>query len=66
MRRLNQLQLEPHSACLHCDREFDRPYQRMPEIESPGTVVLKCHYCGLFTVFVMEGAQVRPMREPGE
>lgn len=51
-RRLNQITIEPGSKCDHCDREFERPYERMPEMEgTSGRVVLKCQYCGLCSVF---------------
>jgi len=55
-RRLNQLKLEPDSRCLHCDRVFEKPYQRMPELEKGriDVCVLKCPECGLYTVFEME------------
>ncbi len=51
-RKLNRINLEKGAACMHCDHEFEPPYERMPEIESPGTRVLVCPECGNYTVFV--------------
>ena len=52
-RRLNKILLEPGATCMHCDRLFERPYERMPELEgTSGRVVLKCQHCGLLTIFM--------------
>ena len=54
-RRLNQIKLEAGAACMHCDKPFERPYQRMPEIEgTSGKVVLVCPHCGCYTIFEEE------------
>jgi DNA-directed RNA polymerase subunit RPC12/RpoP len=51
-RKLNQINLEPGSACWHCERTFERPYERMPEFEgTSGKAVLRCPDCGCFTIF---------------
>jgi hypothetical protein len=38
---------------MHCDRPFDKPYRRLPEMEGrdANKCVLECPYCGLMTVF---------------
>jgi hypothetical protein len=37
---------------MHCDRPFEKPYNRMPELETtPDVRVLKCSECDLLTVF---------------
>lgn len=52
-RKLNQIQLKPDAACIHCGEKFERPYDRQPELEgNTGTrVVLKCQHCNCYTVF---------------
>ena len=51
-RKLNKIRLEDGAACMHCDHLFERPYERLPEMEgTSGKVVLKCPHCGLMTVF---------------
>ncbi len=51
-RRLNQITTEPGSKCIHCDAEFEKPYERLPEVEgTSGRIVLKCPHCGLMSVF---------------
>ena len=51
-RKLNRVNIEPGARCIHCDDPFERPYERVPEVEgTSGNVILKCQYCGLMTVF---------------
>lgn len=51
-RKLNRIAIEPGSKCIHCDAEFEKPYERMPEAEGlSGNAVLKCQSCGLLSVF---------------
>jgi DNA-directed RNA polymerase subunit RPC12/RpoP len=51
-RRLNQIHLEKGAACIHCDAPFEKPYERMPEIEgTSGNAVLRCQNCGNFSIF---------------
>lgn len=70
-RKLNNVKLEDGASCMHCEVPFDRPYERMPERESPGNLVLKCQHCGYFTIFTdtdFHESQItsHESREPGE
>lgn len=67
-RKLNNVKLEDGAVCMHCEVPFDRPYESMPECESPGNLVLKCRHCGYFTIFTSHSSMLRASksREPGE
>lgn len=55
VRRLVDLRFAEPPVCLHCDKPFDKPYQRNPEMETHGeNIVLTCPHCGCWTVFKME------------
>jgi hypothetical protein len=72
MRKLNQIKFasEDDAKCMHCDRPFEKPYNRMPELETaPDVRVLKCAECGYLTVFRAESslprANIPPFDPPG-
>ena len=51
-RKLNQIKLEDNAACIHCDKPFEKPYRRLPEVEgTSGRVVLECPHCGRMSIF---------------
>lgn len=71
MRKLNQIKFasEDDAKCMHCERPFEKPYNRMPELEStPDTRVLKCAACGLLTVLTdvpaLPRANIPPFNPP--
>lgn len=54
MRRLTNLRFAEKPVCIHCEAPFEKPYQRLPEMEIHGeTCVLACPLCGCMTVFRM-------------
>lgn len=50
-RKLNAFEMEPQQDCHHCGARFDKPYQRMPEAEREGVLVLRCPHCQCLSVF---------------
>ena len=68
-RRLNQIDFSKSDPpiCAHCGERLTEPYQRMPEAEKAGTIVLVCQQCGCMTPFREVDPLAAPaMREPGE
>lgn len=61
-RKLNQIKFasEDDAKCMHCDRPFAKPYNRMPELETtPDVRVLQCAEYGYLTVFRAESSLPR-------